>query len=405
MKDEYIPQRLLKLRREIAAQHQSQKEYQDINFDSESELFIRELVKVDEKYLKVKAYSLDELEKRRLAAYIPVNNYKVDMYNIFEIYQYISTKDLAEVLYRNWQNSYKNLDCNNFMQVLCLQDEAFVQMLEEKHLSKEIFRNILNENAVVEGLIQIIKGYESQKNISFEEKLNYFGVKEESVLFRECKILYFTECEEKEYLDIPKEELVDLVKKYEKGNSDFLKKFLKNFLEKLSLANLIKFDNLAYYFQNTIDVDSNKNKHEQIFRDIPENLIKKYQDWINIYRLDKYFGTDERSLFWREYRMNKVTKNEISKSIVMEFDDYIIVEFLGQGKGPMYMYDKKYYNDKLKYRVMYGKHHEITQLLYQDTDNALIREEHRGAYGTKNGWDKKFHGIISEYHVTEHIVF
>lgn len=408
MRDVYVPQRLSLVKREIEIKHKESKNFQDIKYDSELEEFIRELLQIDEKYLKVKAYSLSDTEIRMLVAYLPINCYHVDMYNLFEIYKAVSTKETAEILYTHWQNSYNNLECNSFMQVLCLQDDNFVQMLEERNISKDFFRNILNENTIEKNFIKELKCNTFQENKAFDEKLKYYGIMEDSRLFQECENLYFTECEEKEYLEISKEKLLELVKNYGKRDNDLLYKFLKNFLEKVSLSNLIHFKEIEDYFQCTIGDNSTQNKqdkYERAFRTIPENLEKKYQDWINIYKLDQYFGHDERSLFWKEYRMNKVTKNSKNQTVVIEFDSYVVVEFLGQGMGPMYLYDKEYYNNNLRWHVMYGKDSEIRRFLLHES-KFLRHEIHRPPYKTANGWDKKFHGILTEeFHITEHLVF
>lgn len=114
----FRPIKLMEPATDIAKEHPEQRmvEYKYI-YDDVKKL-IKMLVSLDKKRLKVKALGLDEADVLNVAQYIPHNYYKVDMTNLFQIFNYRSSSTACEVLYREWQSEYNNKQCIDFLKEL-----------------------------------------------------------------------------------------------------------------------------------------------------------------------------------------------------------------------------------------------------------------------------------------------
>lgn len=231
------------------------------------------------------------------------------------------------------------------------------------------------------------------------EKFKFFGINEDSKLYRDCADVFYTFCRKEDYLEADQAELLNIIKKYELRNRPLLKAFLLNFLGKLKLTELGKFRELARYFESLVgEARKPKESYKFLFEDMPEALIEKYVDWINRCRIEQYFDNDERSEFWKQYRFVNVQRYNKSNAVVMEFKEYIAVEFLGQAMGPIYFYSKEYFEKKLKGQFMLLENAPMRQyLLHQSRYGKEDRIEHRGY------WQYNVESYIIQHHITRKV--
>jgi hypothetical protein len=247
--------------------------------------------------------------------------------------------------------------------------------------------------------IAILYGKEINKRnfamgISFKEKLNFLGVRYDSRLYHDCEFLFYTYCGKEDYLAVEDLKLLSVINKY---NEKMLKSFLENFLSLLSLKELERFAQLANYMNKMIG-----DNIDIFFENMPLAIKEKYIDWINIYKVIQYFGYDERSQFWKNYRFKHVSKYRYSNSVVMEFENYVAIEFLGQAMGPIYIYEKEYYNSNVKYWFANKTYDnsEMRTKLYRGTDYV-----HHGYRKIHNGyWQGDVNRYLVRNRITEHII-
>ena len=284
---EYTPYRLFEAKENINKQHPIENIPASPNHHDENlENLIVRLVTLKESQIKLNALSLTKKEIRSVISYLPYNFYSVDMTNLFKVFNYRINEDLCHIFYYHWQDSYANNACNSSLIADILEpDNAFSAMLNSKHLSVNEYKSFLLNGDIAVHYGLKVKNHNFSKGTSLKDKLEFFGVRYNSRLYKDCEFLFFTFCSEDDYLSADKTLLLNTLKAYSTIQA---KEFLQNFLPLFTI----------------------------------------------IYKVIKFFGNDERSSFWSKYSFTKVYKHKYSDSIIMEFDNHIAIEFLGQGMGP-----------------------------------------------------------------------
>lgn len=400
MEFSFFPKRLKAVQREVSVLHKNIDESVKISADDELEHLIRSLTELDnDNDLAWKANMLTNQEVYRIAAYLPYNYFHVNMRNLFCIFIVRSGKRLFQILYNQWQNSYDNESCNEFIHSLLKNNEDFREYVKEKHLNVDRLADIFYDQNIVIGFGSEVTGYYFKEKRTLAEKFEYFGIHSDSKLYKDCLDVFYTFCGKEDYLEADKNEILNIVKKYELRQQPLLKIFLKNFLGKLNLQELADFQDLARYFEAVIGDSKNlKADYKYFFKDLPEDVVAKYMDWINRCKIEKYFGDDERSNFWKQYRFEQVKKFEKSNAVVMKFGEYIAVEFLGERNGPIYFYPRMYFEKKLEGQFLLLENIPMRKyLLHESQYKEEDRKEHRGY------WEYNVENYIIKHHITRKV--
>lgn len=395
----FIPKRLQQSREEISLQHKKTKNRPKLAMDDQFRKFIQTLSSLKSRQVKARAFSLSDSEIDSVAAYIPHNYYDVNMKNLFLIFESRSTERVCSILFDQWQESYQNKECNKFICDSLDVDKYLQECVQQRHMSIELFKSIVQDENIPGRLLKEIIHHPYLKGQKLSDKMEFLGIQEGTLLRTECEFQFYVFCEKDDYLIASKLELLEIVKKYTKRNYAMLKTFLKNFLSKLELKDLQNFQALAEYLQSiTGDNVANRKQFNNFFQEFAPVLVKKYIDWTNLFKIQRFFGWDERSRFWKQYRFITVQKYRASNSIIMEFKDYYAVEFLGKRMGPLYIYPKGYFENKLKYRLnRYDNAQMRHELLHNTDDRVRYRKAHQG------DWQSDVHNHLIYHHITERL--
>ena len=393
----YFPKKLKKAKEEIILLHKNANEPIEVSDNENLRKLIMSLVKLEKYQIRSRAYALSNKEAEAVAGYIPHNYYGVNMKNLFEIFAIRTSGVLCQILYNQWQESYQNEVCNAFMRDILKYDENLISLILKNNMDEKLFDSILSDKDVASRLCNELKKHYFPRGKKLEEKLFYFGIREDSKLFFDCKFLFYLYCDKEDYLSIEKSKLLNLIKQYNRRGQNIIKRFLSNFLEKLSLRDLIGFKDLADYLKTIVgDNVSAKEKFNTFFKGFQPALVQKYIDWINLFKVEEYFGFDERSRFWKQYHFKSVRKYNYSNSVVMEFDTYYAVEFLGQGMGPLYIYPRDYFERYIINRFRNNDNSHMRHLLLYDK-NWFYRKEHRGY------WESDVQSMLIRNRITNRI--
>lgn len=342
----FVPKRLKAARHEIFQIHQNSKKQMSVSQSKELEELIESLVCIPASQLKMVSYSLTDRELEMVAGYIPHNYFKVDRSNLFKIFAIRSSEKMCEILYNHWQENYQDEECNQFICEDLKEDKNWDVFLKKNHLSALLFDEILREKQIAYRFGMELKKYSFGNMVPLGERLKLFAIRESSQLYSDCAFYFYTYCERMDYLASGVDSLLRIVSKYCSSEENILKLFAQNFLEKLSLKDLLSFREIAGILRKKIG-DSQR-EIQTFFEGCDHDLIRKYTDWINIYKVNEYFGNDERSEFWKHCRFLSVRRYAYSDSLVMEFDNYYAVEFLGARRGPIYIYPRKYFETNVQ---------------------------------------------------------
>ncbi len=407
MEFSFKPKQLMTAQKEIAVLHKSKKELLEsikVEDDEEFKKLINDLVKMDRFSLAVRIGALSEEKIWRITGYLPYNFYNVDMSNLFSIFIKMADENLCDILYKQWQNSYNNIKCNEFICLLLKNNEVFRKYISGTHLNIEAIAGIFNDSLEDPGIIvnrfgSEVMNYPFTEKKTMAEKFNFFGINENSKLYKDCKELFYTYCGKEDYLNADKSEILNVIKIYQKRDRSLLNAFITNFISKLDLIELGEFQDLARYFEAILgDIQHPQGSYKTFFSGISSEIKEKYMDWINRCRIIQYFGNDERSTFWKQYRFMNVQRYNKSNAVVMEFEEYVAVEFLGKAMGPIYFYPKKYFLENLRIQFLILENAPMRKYLlhktqYRDKDRII----HIGY------WQGYVEDYIIEYNITQRV--
>ena len=407
MEFKFVPEKLIKSKEIIIQKHSKVAEPKDIELDDDFMKFVKRLIGLNEKELFLESLVITNRELTKVAQYIPHNFFRIKLDNLFKIILFRSNSQLCWVLFREWQNSFDNEECNKFMVYLISKKQEFDEIIEACHLTKDKFIKILKSNEIPAFYGRQAIFLEGNGIELFHNKLLYLGVRDNSRLEKQCAYLFFTFCSEKDYLVTDEKILLEVLKKYDE---DLKKKFLLNFLTELRFVELKKFQGVAEIFLN-ITGENHSKRFYQYFKGCSATLIRKYVDWTNAYKIHKIFGFDERSEFWECYHQENITKHSYSNSVVMDFGKYVAIEFLGQAMGPCYIYKKKYFDEKIKesFALKLYDNFSLRQYLYRrrDYDNAAKNFKNTNAirlvHNPNPGWQNIFNDVLINNKITEFV--
>ena len=328
-----------------------------------------------------------------LAGYLPYNYYDVPEDKLFHMMKYRMDDESCEVLFREWQEEFGNYQCNHFLRELAEHNSSFQNLLAKKHIKPALFIQILISRNIPLAFDQLLIGAVFADGIEFERKLQYYGVVPQSFLDVECKRALLTFCEKEDYFSCSEENLLDIIKTYD---GYMLKKFVFNFLDKLSLSDLEYYPALAAYMRK-VTGHRNSRTFQQFFEGADEEQIQQFVDWINIFKINTYFEGDERSEFWKKFRYLNVVRYPVSNVVIMEFDEYAAVEFLGERKGTIYICDKDIFMQNFYHQLDRMDNEELRGYFKSRKDMCIESRSHVGR------WQAHISNVLIKKEIAEKI--
>lgn len=379
MRFSYTPKRLMEEAENIAKRHPLIDETRAITPDDKLKELIKWVVSADQQKVKVIAAALSDIEICEIAGYIPHNYYNVDLNNLVLVILYRPIPSCFITLYHEWQNNFCTEESNRCIDDILDKCESFRISLSKSNVSVAMFHQIL---ILDETSIPAKFGLECEQAVSpnyfrFSDLMKYFDVQADSALYKACYECFYTFCLKKDYLS----DVNYLGYWIQSQTVQYIQLFLFRFLRLFSLSELTNyFNHICEPLIKRVG-EPNSQNCKQIFLGAPAETWQKYRNWINAYKLGRYIH-DDRLEFWRQYESLDITHYYISDSIVIEFDNYCVVEFLGTAMGPLYVYEKDKFCKNI-YRLMnHNNNQEIRGLLFHNPYRkyCTLRKEHRGSW-------------------------
>ena len=390
----YIPEKIIEARKSIVPAHR-RNQAGGFAASEELEQFIGRLNGYSRDMLKAAALSLSAEEVDTLAGYLPYNYYAVSQKKLFEILRYRLDDRSVKVLFRQWQEEFNNPECNAFLKEMALTDGPFQRILKRCHIREDVFVGILDSGQIPIGYDEQLIGGKYSDGEDFEKKLRYFGVAQGSYLDIECKRALLTFCGKTEYFSCSQDNLLDILKTYDRF---MLRRFVQNFMDKLSLGELQAYPSLSVYLRQVIG-HRNSRTYKAFFEDIPEKTEQKYNDWTNICKINSYFREDIRSRFWKQFRYQNVVRYPLSEVVVMEFETCVAVEFLGEKPGTIYLCDKENYTTYFYEKLDAMDNENLQEYFRLHKDQCIEYRNHTGR------WQSHISSLLTRRRLAEKIRF
>jgi len=388
----FVPEKLIGIRKQIqeAALRKKQVSYEP---GEELEKLLNRLYDADDSMVKAAAVSISDKQADMLAGYLPYNYYGRDENRLFSVMKHRMDEHTSRVLYSQWQESFNNPECNRFLKELSASDPCFRSMLESCGIAPDAFADVLDSPNIPLGFDEELVGKHFEDGADFNNKLKSRGVCEQSYLDIECKRALLAFCGRADYLSCSQENLLDIIKGYDLY---MLKKFLYNFLRKMSLSELQAYPEIAAYMRNTVGHRKSAS-FQEFFADAQPSDVQQFIDWINIFKLNAYFDNDERSRFWKQYRFLNVIRYPASDTLVLEFESYVAVEFLGDDKSTIYICDKEVFRKSFYEQLNLLDNNDIRIYFRLHKELCLEYRNHTGR------WQAHLDGLITKKQIAEKV--
>ena len=388
----FIPKQLISAKEEVVLKHKKAPEAVFESLSNEDEALINKLSALKKWMLKANALALNEKQLVAVAGYIPYNYLSVPMSNLFEVMRLRSDESSCKALFEQWQEAFDNQECNDFLKVFAATNAAFKDVLESNHLTVSLFLKVIGNDNIPLALVEHLNSADEPEEDDFYEKLKYYGVKPNSWLEIECMRTMMIFCSRAEYLDCSDQNILDIIKSYD---GHMLKMFLGNFVMLLSLRELQTYPKVAGYLSSYIGYN-NSETYTEFFKETDSGIIGKYNDWMNVYKLNLYFDQDERSRFWKKYKILSVVKHSVSNCVVIEFPEYAAVEMLDR-RDPSYVFKKDAFNKIVYPKLDVTNGDDMRKVLKANKEECAEFQEKRGQ------WQAKLSANLIKKRITERI--
>lgn len=340
----YLPQKLLDVEEKIKKIHLV-KEAENREDESQMDLYslIMEIVSWRAENIKPNIFSMTFDKVKKVIAYIPSNKFDVDLDNLMMVYEYRKNDKVARLLFDEWQKAYNNADCNKYVEKLFIEDDEFRKCLEKMQLNQSEIKSIFSGDSIPIKFGEIIISRKIQE-FSMVDKINGFGIDPLKTLGRDIYKYFYTYCDAQDYLILSSSMIISVIVEYD---IKFLRLFLSNFLKRLSISELKKYDELLIYLMKVIGIKGSK-LYEVFFESIKDKTKTSYDEWVTEYTIRINFGeNDERTLFWKQFRYSEIpSKYKRSDALVFKTKQFCFIEFVGEQLGPIYWFDREYFEGK-----------------------------------------------------------
>lgn len=365
----YVPKRLIAIKEKIIVDHPIEISNPILHQEDNDAVFelIEKLIKMDEKELEREALLIPSEIITQLACIVPKLTIQLDgLKKLFKVIAYNSNERAYMNMLYHWQNFYKNE-----LMYYCLKienNELFLKVLDEKYCGQKQFKLLLNNNAktIPVNIGRMLYRDNNLFTMNLDDRIEAYGLNSGSRLGLEIRRILFTFCDKNEYLKYSQSDILKEITKFSKF--EYLN-FVKNFLEKLTLYELEEFEEIIRFILGNSSVISK----EELMEKLNDFLKNKLNHWTNSYNLQKAFSKEDiRYNFWKKYDLKNIIFFKRSGSIAIEFEDYFVVEFLGKGRGPFYVYEKDAFMNYVFYLIKNESHKKITNTLYHKFENQTI---------------------------------
>lgn len=386
----FSPDNLIQARKNICG---SEKE-KEINFadpEYETEVLVKRLAKTSDDMLKATALSLSDREVDILAGYLPYNHYRLNLIKLCHILKYRMTDRACRTLFSQWQESFNNRDCNAFLKALAKSSRAFKRLLERNRIPEVVFIRILEGQNIPLGFDEQLIGKRFLNGTDFANRLRYYGIIENSYLDIECKRSLMAFCGRSDYLECSEENILYIIRGYD---IYMLRNFVMNFLSKMDLWELQTYPEIAEYLRSVIE-GRRADGLREFFENTEPAIAEKYLNWINIHKINMYFGNDERSCFWRQYKFVNVIKFHASNVVIMEFEKYVVIEFLDIENSMLCICDKHSFRQYFYLRLNSMSETELYRYVLANREKIEYLRNHTGR------WESNVNSTINKKQMGE----
>ena len=366
MKTNYTPRKLNISLGEISQKHPLRSAPPEYKSDQEFAKMLKRWAYMSEAALKSEAPVIPPRRIRQLIEYIYGNVLNLPLQNLKNIIIMRATEDNFRRMFSLWLDTYYNKEINSMLSgVIQTYPEFIPAVFNGSRLTSDIFSEWLkSENTpVVAGKTCVrLRGQVE----SFKRALEEYKISPESALGKACIDNYYCYCDKDVYLRTKDPDLQRIVSRY---NESQIHLYLRNFLSLLEIQDFKSFYLVGKYLIGKYTDVPGTTRFQRFFNTYPQHLVVKYRRWLDYITIRESFRnnlSDERLIFWSDYvpYTEDIHMEKTSMSLIMKFEQYVIVEFTEQTMGALYVFEKDDFERRIKHRTRTMKNSELRSYMY-----------------------------------------
>lgn len=378
MKSEYKPSMLESLKPKIKKEHPLSSDLMNYQPDQEFLEQIKKWAKLPQEDIEETAQFISSRKIWLLVNYIPTNSLKLPLENLVRILYLRVNTDIARRLFVFWQDYFLNRQlCGLLYQIV--QNKADI-VVSEKNVNTSILERWFSSDNIPQAVGKECMILQKQSRIHFPDRLRSLGISPSSKLGQLCIAEFLTFCDRVDYLEISDSDMLQSIKKF---SPEVIASFLKNILTVLEITDFQRYFQCGKFLRSSFTGSSDTQKYQKYFSTFSAEQEMKYRRWLNYILVHESFAAnsdEERLEFWSRYVPYSVNvyRVPISESLVLEFEMYCIIEFPEKTKGPLYIYEREVFENKIKRYVTRNNNAELRRCLYNELrEDCAARIIHR----------------------------
>jgi hypothetical protein len=384
MRKIFIPRQLTLAAQRIREAH---KETAEISLYEVDEEFIKQLkywAGLPEDSIQDEAIVIPMRRILQLANYVSTNTYKLPLKNLNRILYIRANEEVFRYLFQVWQNVYFNVEFNQLLVDILTNKKGIEQATwQGTYLTGEIFIAWIRSTDVVNAVGRTITSVTFKSTDKIEKRLQEMGLHCDSPLARNCIAMFYTYCRREEYLLADDAELLSAIKHYDLNG---IHAFLHNILKTLRVQDFQKYIECGALLRNNYTGVPQSKMFIKFFAGYPQELVVQYQHWLDYVIIWESFGKDdERLQFWSMYvpYSKGAALQRRSMAFVMQFAFYCIIEFPMESMGPIYIYRRDVFENKIDFWVGYYSNAVLKSKLYEHRAECAKRITHQGDWKSR----------------------
>lgn len=387
MKTSYTPSKLSAIASQIRKEHPSCSEVREYKTDQEFLDEIRHWASLPESEVDSEASIIPIRKIRALANYIPENFLHLPLTNLIQIVFLRADDEMIRLLYIQWQECFTNSDlCNLLYQIAQDKPQLMHKITSDEKIAPTTMMQWFHSGNIPYAVGKECMRFQKIQRIRFADRLMSLGIFSTSRLGQKCIQDYLTFCDRIGYLELKDTEMLSILKK---SSPAFISSFLKNILSELKTEDFQQYYKCGSYIRDTYTGSNGSAKYKSYFSGFSPEQELKYRRWLNYILIKDTFikaVDDARLKFWSQYvpYSTNVYKSAVSKSLVIEFEAYCVVEFFEDTKGALYIYQKEIFEEYIARYVMCFKNNDLRHELY-----ANLRHLCSERISHHDGWQYK----------------
>jgi hypothetical protein len=354
---------------------------------------------MEEGEVESEAFTISFRNILRLSDYIGSNQLHLSCQNLIQMVCLRAEKRVMKRLLMRWPDLFESREYSEMVKSIAGEHSELVEEeLKNTKLTREVLLSWLNEEHISGAVGKTTIERSRKSGRSLQEELSSLRIPPDSKLGKRCLEEFYLYCQREDYLKISDSELYRILARWQ---LPVIRAFLKNILEVSETTDFQRLYKCGVYLRDAFTGTTNSPQCHSFFTGFSDKLILRYNCWLGYLTIVEGFGqdtNDNRLKFWKDYVPNctQVYIQKFSEALIMYYAHYCIVEFTTKTKGPIYIYERTYFEQSIEPLTRKLKNSNLRKELFRQVE-VFPKSAKRISHNS--GWEYKVRDYLRRYNI------